>query len=80
MQVKTKSSDKDYSLTLEGGGKIRYIADFLDEDEIDQLYEHLTKDIDWVQGEYSIFGKSIKTPRLLWAMVNELKIYCISFI
>jgi alkylated DNA repair dioxygenase AlkB len=73
MIVEKWNSDESFKLDLEHGGKVTYIADFLSEDEIANIMSHLIVDVNWVQGEYNMFGKPVKTPRLLAAMgeLNE---------
>lgn len=51
-------------------GKI-YFDTILSETESFQLYTHLLENTPWMQGVYKMFGKEVKTPRLLWSMRDE---------
>jgi len=63
MQQKIKLDDK--------GSEIIFIPNFIDEHFCQQLYQELTDpNIPWIQGEYNMYGKTVKTPRLLCAMCN----------
>eukprot|EP00298_Acanthocystis_sp_HF-20_P029439 c8318_g1_i1.p1 GENE.c8318_g1_i1~~c8318_g1_i1.p1 ORF type:complete len:451 (-),score=159.68 c8318_g1_i1:70-1422(-) len=58
-------------LKLPTGGTIKYVPQYLTKEEGDILFKHLIDSKNWAQGEYKIFGKPMKTPRLLWAMKDE---------
>jgi alkylated DNA repair dioxygenase AlkB len=45
-------------------GWIDYIADFLTASESQLLFDRLSTETPWLQGEIKIFGKKIATPRL----------------
>lgn len=70
-------SNKDYELILPNGGKIIYYAKFISEEEASKVFEEL-KSGKWIQGEYQMFGKPVKTPRLLWAMGIVNKKYVVT--
>ena len=56
---------------LENKSKIIYILNFISSSESKKLYNDLINNPNWMQGTYQMFGKPVKTPRLLWAMRNE---------
>jgi len=60
---------KNYRLA--NGGKVQYIDQFLDSNDAKKLYNELLKKVPWTHGVYKMFGKSIKTPRLLYAMRDK---------
>tara|TARA_B100001093_G_scaffold517631_1_gene599803 strand:- start:2404 stop:3003 length:600 start_codon:yes stop_codon:yes gene_type:complete len=51
-------------------GKVLFY-EFLSETKSDKLYNELLKDLPWEHGIYKMYGKEVKTPRLLWAMRDE---------
>lgn len=64
---------KDFSLDLEDGAHIDYISNFLSEEQSIKLMNSLTTsaEVKWTHGIYNMFGKNVKTPRLLWSMRNK---------
>jgi len=60
-------------IKLSDTAEIIYLKDFLSDELQQELYKHLISNdnIKWTQGVYNIFGKSVNTPRLLWAMRDE---------
>jgi len=56
---------------MKDGGKVTYITNFLTKDEAQVLYNELKDNVPWTHGVYKIFGKPIKTPRLLYALRDE---------
>lgn len=50
------------------GAKVIYIKDFITNEETDDLVKELANKVPWTHGVYNMFGKPIKTPRLLYAM------------
>ena len=51
-------------------GKILFDT-ILSESKSSKLYNKLLENTPWEHGVYKMFGKDIKTPRLLWAMRDE---------
>lgn len=56
---------------LEDDGEIIYIKNFLNEKNSDELFQKLKNNVPWTHGIYKMFGKPIKTPRLLYAMKDD---------
>ena len=52
-------------------GKIIFMNNFLDKKLASELFYNLIKETPWEQGVYNMFGKEVKTPRLLWAMRDK---------
>jgi alkylated DNA repair dioxygenase AlkB len=48
-----------------------YIENFLSDDETVDLFEELKEKVPWTHGIYNMFGKKVKTPRLLFAMKDK---------
>ena len=65
------SGDENIQIELENGAKFSYINSFLNEKEEKELFEHLLNISEWMHGVYNMFGKPVKTPRLLWAMRED---------
>lgn len=63
--------DRSVNKMLENKSKIIYIPNFISSSESKKLYDDLINNPNWMQGTYQMFGKPVKTPRLLWAMRNE---------
>jgi alkylated DNA repair dioxygenase AlkB len=63
--------DRSVNKILENKSKIIYIPNFISSSESKKLYDELVNNPNWMQGTYQMFGKPVKTPRLLWAMRNE---------
>jgi alkylated DNA repair dioxygenase AlkB len=53
---------------LGNGAEVKYVKDFLTEQEAGDLISELQNRVPWTHGVYKMFGKPIKTPRLLYAM------------
>ncbi len=51
-------------------GKI-YFDTILSESKSTKLYNKLIEKTPWEHGVYNMFGKEVKTPRLLWAMKED---------
>ena len=62
---------KNEAFLLENKSKVKFIENFIDTKTADKLYQHLIKLDKWEHGVYKMFGKDIKTPRLLWAMRDK---------
>eukprot|EP01118_Nematostelium_gracile_P005071 TRINITY_DN16079_c0_g1_i1.p1 TRINITY_DN16079_c0_g1~~TRINITY_DN16079_c0_g1_i1.p1 ORF type:complete len:232 (-),score=84.02 TRINITY_DN16079_c0_g1_i1:34-729(-) len=52
-------------------GVLRWSKNFLSEEEADALYDHLVEELNWVQGEMTIYGKKVKTPRIQSWVADE---------
>jgi len=63
--------DRSVNKILENKSKIIYIPNFISSSESKKIYDDLINNPNWMQGTYQMFGKPLKTPRLLWAMRNE---------
>ena len=63
--------DRSVNKILENKSKIIYIPNFISSSESKKIYDDLINNPNWMQGTYQMFGKPVKTPRLLWAMRNE---------
>ena len=54
------------------GGIVEYTPNFLDKDFAKKLQTHLlSNNITWVQETYKMFGKPVKTPRVLTSMMDK---------
>lgn len=56
---------------LDSKSTIEYIDDFLTEEESQKLFDELKEKVPWTHGVYNMFGKPVKTPRLLYAMRDK---------
>ena len=65
----TKKIIKKYK--LEDGGEIKYIKDFINKKDAQKLFNDLKNNVPWTHGIYKMYGKEIKTPRLLYAMRDD---------
>jgi alkylated DNA repair dioxygenase AlkB len=52
-------------------GLLKWSPEFISKKEAKELYEHLSKELNWVQGDISMYGKTIKTPRIQSWMADE---------
>ena len=50
---------------------IKYYNNLINKDFHDLLFKELSDKVPWTHGVYKIFGKPIKTPRLLYAMTDD---------
>lgn len=53
---------------LDDLSEIKYYQDFIPNKLHDDLFNELSNDVPWTHGVYNMFGKPVKTPRLLYAM------------
>lgn len=53
------------------GGKLTYIKEFMTKEEADKMYNELRDTVPWTHGVYKMWGKEVKTPRLLYAMCDD---------
>jgi len=51
--------------------EVKYCSKFLDSSESKQLFDELKAKVPWQHGVYNMYGKSVKTPRLLYAMRDK---------
>ena len=58
-------------INLQDGGKVIYIPNCISKQNSKDLMEHLKEQIPWTHGIYKMYGKEIKTPRLLFAMKDN---------
>jgi alkylated DNA repair dioxygenase AlkB len=56
---------------LDDKSEIKYTKNFLSEKDANNLFDELKNNIPWTQGIYNMFGKPVKTPRLLYAMKDD---------
>ena len=52
-------------------GRIQFIENFIKESKSKKIYDKLIETTPWEQGVYKMFGRDVKTPRLLWAMRDD---------
>lgn len=71
MKVIKFTGDEVIDKIIEDNSYIKYIPNFLSDNESKIYYNSLLKESKWEQGTYVMFGKPIKTPRLLWAMRDK---------
>jgi len=64
-----KPKTKTYRLA--DSSKVIYVSNFLTKKESQELYNELKNSIPWTQGVYMMFGKPIKTPRMLYAVKDK---------
>ena len=62
---------KGFSEPSKKKGKVTFIDNFISESKATKLYKKLIEKTPWEHGVYKMFGKDIKTPRLLWAMRDD---------
>lgn len=60
--------DMKQIINLQDGGKVIYIKNFITKKKSEDLMIHLKEHVPWTHGIYKMYGKDIKTPRLLFAM------------
>ncbi len=58
-------------IDLDDESKILYIKDFINTKKGDALFKELKEKVPWTFGVYNMFGKPVKTPRLLFAMRDK---------
>lgn len=56
---------------LRDQAEVKYTSKFLDSNESKQLFDELKTKVPWAYGVYNMYGKSVKTPRLLYAMRDK---------
>ena len=55
-------------IKLEDGAELIYIKNFIESAAANIQLEELKTKVPWVHGVYNMFGKPVKTPRVLYAM------------
>lgn len=50
---------------------VKYYPTFIKEKKANTLYDSLLGDVPWKHGVYKMFGKDVKTPRVLYAMKDK---------
>lgn len=66
-----KNSQDCKIIKLADGAELKYYKNFLLTEESTDLYQFLVENIPWKHGIYKMFGKDVKTPRVLYAMKNK---------
>lgn len=69
--TETFKVDRSVNRILENNSKIIYIPNFISTNESNKIFNDQINNPNWMQGTYQMFGKPVKTPRLLWAMRNN---------
>ena len=59
MKVKAKK------FKLANSSEVKYVPNFLSKKEAKDLFKDLKDNVPWTYGIYKMYGKEIKTPRLL---------------
>lgn len=62
---------KSVSTWLDDKSEVKYTKQFLSNSDSEKLFQELKTIVPWTHGIYKMFGKPIKTPRLLFAMKDE---------
>lgn len=65
------SADESIKIDLGKNSNIEYIPNFINDKESKKYLDELKSLNEWMHGTYSMFGKDIKTPRLLWSMRDK---------
>mgnify|MGYP005988738927 CR=1 FL=1 len=66
---KSKIIIKKYKLF--DNANINYYKNIISKDESEKLYKFLKLTVPWEQGVYNMFGKPVKTPRMLYAFRDK---------
>lgn len=66
----TLKNKECYLDSLNNTGKI-YFDNILTDEDANLLYQKLLDKTSWEHGVYKMYGKEVKTPRLLWAMKDK---------
>ncbi len=67
----TDSLLKGYLDTENFKGEIIFYEKFIKSKKSKKLYDNIIKNLPLEQGTYNMFGKEVKTPRLLWAVRDK---------
>lgn len=60
--------DDNKKYHLDDDSVIEYLENFITKKLHDDLFKELSNEVPWTYGVYNMFGKPIKTPRLLYCM------------
>ena len=60
--------DDKKTIKLADGAVVEYYKNFMDNTTSQELYKSLVDNVPWQHGVYKMFGKDVKTPRILYAM------------
>ena len=71
LEIELNDKNKGYLEPDTNKSEITFINNFLDKKTTEKLFNNLTNNTPWEQGVYKMFGKDVKTPRLLWAMRDD---------
>ena len=71
LEIEFNDGNKGYLNPDTNKSEITFINNFLDKETTEKLFNNLTKTTPWEQGVYKMFGRDVKTPRLLWAMRDD---------
>ena len=71
LEIGLNDENKGYLEPDINKSEITFINNFLDNKITEKLFDNLTKNTPWEQGVYKMYGKDVKTPRLLWAMRDD---------
>lgn len=71
LEIELNDENKGYLEPHTNKSEITFINNFLDKKTTEKLFNNLTETTPWEQGVYKMFGKDVKTPRLLWAMRDD---------
>jgi alkylated DNA repair dioxygenase AlkB len=63
--------NENNEFNLDNVSTIKYYRNFVPKKLHDELFKELSDDVPWTHGVYKMFGKPVKTPRLLYAMCDE---------
>jgi alkylated DNA repair dioxygenase AlkB len=63
--------DENNTFKLDKQAHIEYHNNFITKKFHDELFEELLNNVPWTFGTYNMFGKPIKTPRLLFCMRDK---------
>ena len=58
-------------IKMRDDSKITYIKNFIDQKTSQKLFKELKSKVPWTHGVYNMFGRDVKTQRLLYAMKNK---------
>jgi alkylated DNA repair dioxygenase AlkB len=58
-------------IQLDDGAELVYIKNFIKQEKSKELFDELRDKVPWTHGVYNMFGKPVKTPRVLYAMRDK---------
>lgn len=79
LEEKVRHIHKKVSIEIDETGKfdlddqasIEYYGNFITKKFHDELFKELCDDVPWTHGIYNMYGKAVKTPRLLYCMRDK---------